>query len=89
MYNPVYVSAHGRIQINFGWLKSRPSFDYEEKHRELLIRANHIKGLAIPEEGIENWPAFDLVLLPPASSLRQFLDVLAWVADEARSHQPG
>jgi hypothetical protein len=90
LYNPLYLSASsGRLQVNFGWLKSRPPFDRQELRRGLLARLNQIDDIDLPPDSIESWPAFELALLIPESSLRQFLDVLAWVADEVRSHQPG
>jgi hypothetical protein len=86
-YSPCYVSARGRIQVNFGPLKTRPPFDEEGMRRALLARLNALDGISLTDDGIDGFPAFDLSSLIAPSSMEQFLDVLAWVALTARAHQ--
>ncbi|NMC18730.1 MAG: hypothetical protein GYA38_10120 [Chloroflexi bacterium] len=83
-YYPIAIWSYGKIEIQFKWLQRRPPFDAESKRKELLDRLNQIPGFDIPIDAIARFPKVDLSALKNEDSLKQFLDVLDWVVQEAK-----
>jgi hypothetical protein len=84
-YYPIAIWSYGKIEIQFKLLQRRPPFDAESKRNELLGRLNQIPGFDIPTDAIARFPKIDLSTLKNEDSLKQFLDVLDWVVQEAKN----
>lgn len=84
-YYLIAVWTYGRVEVQFQWLKTRPAFEDEGKRLELLRRLNAIEGISISSDAVSRRPSFALATLADEARLKQFLDVLDWVAAECRS----
>ena len=81
----VTVWTYGRIQTQFGGMKSKPPFDDEKRRMELLRRLNEIPGVALPGESVNLYPSIPLSVFDDEGALRQLLTVLDWIVGEVRS----
>jgi hypothetical protein len=84
-YSPVALWTNGRVEVQFGLLSRRPTFDAEAKREELAQRLNAIEGVEIPLDAITRSPSFPLATLARDAALAPFLDVLDWFVAEVRS----
>lgn len=76
----------GRVELQFGTLKSRPPFDRRDVRHELLRRLNAIPGVEVPESRADVFPSFPMRLLTGASAQTSFLGALDWAVEAIRSY---
>jgi hypothetical protein len=81
----VTVWTYGRIQTQFGGMKSKPPFDDEKRRVELLRRLNEIPGVALPDESVNLYPSIPLSVFEDEGALKQLLAALDWIVGEVRS----
>lgn len=81
----VAVWTNGRVQTQFGTMKTRPPFDDEERRIDLLRRLNEIPGVALPEESVNLYPSIPLGDFKDEDALKQLLATLDWIVGEVRS----
>jgi hypothetical protein len=77
-----FSSTLCKVEIQFQWLKERPAFAAEAKRIELRDKLNSVPGVNIGVEAITKRPSIPLSMLQDEATLRQFLGVLDWVAQE-------
>jgi len=81
------VATYGKIEIHFQHLKNKPPFTKIEMRQGLLKRLNDIKGMNIPEDGVERRPSFLITILNIEQKLNSFLETFYWVIDEVKKAQ--
>ena len=81
----VGVWTHGRVNIQFGSLRSSPPFDSESKRGELVHRLNALPGVSLPEDSISRYPGLDLSALQEDSAIARFIETMGWVIYEIRT----
>ena len=80
----IAVWTYGRVEVQFQQMKVKP-FDGHEKRIELRNRLNTIPGIAILPDTLDRRPSFPLSTLNDPAARQQFLSVLDWFLQEARS----
>jgi len=83
-YKLFAVYTYGTLEVYFEHYQNRPPFDAVEKRTELLERLNAIKGIHIPQDGLERRPGIPLALLREQSTLDQFLSAFNWFLGEIK-----
>ena len=81
----IVVWTYGRVELQFQHMLRRPPFDEEGKRRELLRKLNEIPGIDVPEDAIARRPSIPLSALAESRVLEQFLETLAWFAQEVKA----
>jgi hypothetical protein len=76
------VYSNGRIFIRMKRLKLRPPFDSEALRQELADRLNAVPGIRLSGDLLNGEPGFDLAAMQNTESIRQFLGVMKWAAEQ-------
>jgi len=84
-YYPIAIWTYGKIEIQFQYLMTKPSFNDEIKRKELLNQLNQIPGVKISEKSITRRPNIFLSTFKDESSLGMLLETLDWVVQEIKS----
>jgi hypothetical protein len=84
-YYPIAIWTYGKIEIQFQYLMTKPSFNDEIKRKELLNQLNQISGVKISEKSITRRPNIFLSTFKDESSLGKLLETLDWIVQEIKS----
>lgn len=74
--------SRGGANLEMGHLKKHPPFQDERKRAEFLHRLNQIPGIALQDRAIDHYAHLPMAALRDEAGRRQFLETLAWVAEE-------
>ena len=72
----------GRVELEFGTLKSRPPFDRREVRLEFIRRLEAIPGVQIPVSRADVHPSFAMALLSDEAARTTLFEVLEWAIAE-------
>ena len=76
----------GRIELQFGTLKSRPPFDQPAVRQELVRRLTAIPGVQIPPSRADAFPKIPMAAISTTSSRKAFLKTFEWAVQQIRAH---
>jgi hypothetical protein len=78
-------------QVLFGEMATgthhHPSFESEQRRRELLQRLNQIPGSSLPDDKADKYPTFPISALVDPSAFQMFTGAMEWAIGEMRSSQ--
>jgi hypothetical protein len=78
------VRTNATLELQFGYLRTKPPFDSELKLRELASRLNEIPGIAIPGDRVNRFPNMALAVLAEPAVISAFLEIFDDVIEEVR-----
>jgi hypothetical protein len=82
---PFFLWTSGRVEIQFGHLRSVPPFDVVTSRQALRKRLLAIPGVLLAEE-VDKYPAFSMTVLKDKAAAESFLETWQWVGGELRAH---
>jgi hypothetical protein len=76
------ISTNGRMELQFGWMKSRAPFSDPALRKELLDKLNAVPRISLPADSVERFPRFDLRVLCNDQTYDGFLAAMDWAAHQ-------
>jgi len=71
----VSLWTSNRVEVEFSYMASRPTYDNVEKRHEIRLKLNRIPGVTLSEDKITRLPSFPITALTNDSSMRTFIEI--------------
>jgi len=77
---PLFAAwTNSTVEIQFGTLQSRKTFEDEQSRLEILRRLNDVPSIQIEPSRVTGYPKIPFAALRPGGHLEKFLETIEWV----------
>ncbi len=81
----ISVWTHGRLEIQFHMMQTKPPFDEEPRRLDLLARLNELPWVSISPDAVTKRPSIPLEVLTDTKTRARLIEILDWICEQVRT----